>query len=191
MELLELYRRSISGFLTRVERIGARDWDRPTPCPAWTVRDLVNHVVYEDRWAVPLMAGRTIAEVGDRFDGDLLGDDPVGRTVDAAKQAEAAAAEPGALERTVQLSFGPTPADEYTWQMVAEHLLHGWDLAAATGADRRLDAVVVSACAGWFLDRERLFRDAGAIGPRVAVPSGADEQDKLLAAYGRDPDWSR
>ncbi|HEY2946646.1 MAG TPA: TIGR03086 family protein, partial [Vicinamibacteria bacterium] len=83
------------------------------------------------------------------------------------------------------------PADEYTWQMVAEHLLHGWDLAAATGADRRLDAVVVSACAGWFLDRERLFRDAGAIGPRVAVPSGADEQDKLLAAYGRDPDWSR
>ena len=40
------------------------------------MRDLVNHVVGEDRWTVPLVEGRTIADVGSSLDGDLLGDDP-------------------------------------------------------------------------------------------------------------------
>ena len=66
-----------------VRRAGARRRRRPmggaTPCTEWDVRALVNHVLGEIRWAVPLFAGSTIAEVGDRFDGDLLGDDPVGR----------------------------------------------------------------------------------------------------------------
>jgi uncharacterized protein (TIGR03086 family) len=190
VELAELYRRSLDGFLATLDRVGPQDWSRPTPCPAWDVRSLVNHVVYEDRWSVPLIEGRTIAEVGDRFEGDLLGDDPIGAALDAAKQAEAAVAAPGALDRTVQLSFGDTPATEYVWQLLAEHLVHGWDLATGLGADRRLDPEVVRACAGWFAEREQLFREAEAIGPRVPVSADADEQERLLSAFGRDSRWS-
>jgi uncharacterized protein (TIGR03086 family) len=190
VNLLEHYRRSMGIFFDRVGQTGPGDWNLPTPCTEWNVRQLVNHVVYEDRWTAPLMAGLTVQDVGTRFDGDLLGDDPIGRTLDAAKQAEAAIAAPGALDRTVALSFGPTPAREYAWQLLAEHLVHGWDLAAAIGADRQLDADAVRACAAWFADREPQFREVGAIGPRVRIKAGADEQDRLLGAYGRDPHWS-
>jgi uncharacterized protein (TIGR03086 family) len=190
MDLAELFRRSTLGYLAAVDQVGAADWTRPTPCTDWDVRTLLNHIVYEDRWMVPLMEGTTIAAVGDRFERDLLGDDPAGNARDAAKQAEAAVSATGALDRTVQLSFGPTPAAEYVWQILAEHLVHGWDLAAGIGADRRLDPEVVRACADWFSDREQQFRDAGAIGPRKPAGDAASEQDRLLTAYGRDPNWT-
>lgn len=73
--------------------------------------------------------------------------------------------------------------------MLAEHLIHTWDLAAATGTDRRMDPVSVRECARWFVDREELYRQSGGIGPRVDVPATAGEQDRLLAAFGRDPEW--
>jgi uncharacterized protein (TIGR03086 family) len=190
MTFLDLYQRASHSFVERAKQVGPRDWDRPTPCAEWSVRDLVNHLVYEDRWVPPLLAGRTLAEVGDRFDGDLLGTDPFDAVADAANRAEAAFADPGALDRTVGLSFGPTPALEYGWQMLAEHLVHGWDLAVALGADGELDADTVRECAAWFADREELFRHAGAIGPRVEPTGDASEQDRLLGATGRDPHWS-
>src|SRR5207245_7375809 len=120
----------------------------------WDVRTLVNHLVNEERWVPPLFAGATIAEVGDRFDGDLLGTDPVTNALDAAKQADGAVAEPGALDRQVHLSFGDTPAEEDVFQLLADHLVHSWDLAVAIGADPRLDAEAVRAAAEGFAGRE-------------------------------------
>ncbi len=190
MTLIELYRRSLNEFVDRAEHLRPEDWARPTPCAEWDVRALVNHIVGEDRWTVPLIAGETIAEVGDRFAGDLLGDDPIGTAVDAAKQAESAVVEPGAIERNVDLSSGRTPAREYLHELLADHLIHAWDLASAVGGSQRLNPEVVHAVAEWFAPREELYRKAGVIGPRVEVPEGADEQDRLLAAFGRDPAWT-
>jgi uncharacterized protein (TIGR03086 family) len=189
MDLVSAYRRSLTEFTDRAPLVRPDQWTAPTPCSEWTVRELVNHVVNEDRWTVPLVGGATIADVGDRFDGDLLGDDPVGTAIDAAKQADAAFSEPGAADRTVQLSFGETPVEEYLMQLLADHLVHAWDLAAAIGADRRLDSDTVRVCAGWFAQREDMYRQGGAIGPRVDVPADADEQDRLIAAFGRNPNW--
>jgi uncharacterized protein (TIGR03086 family) len=190
MDLLDAYRRSLAEFTERVRQVRPDQWRGPTACSDWDVRSLVNHIVNEDRWTVPIMAGSTVAEVGDRFDGDLLGDDPAGNTADAAREAEAAVREPGALDRVVHLSFGDTPAGEYVRQLLADHLIHAWDLAAATGQDRRLDPDAVRECAEWFTEREDLYRGAGAIGPRVEVPATADEQSRLLGGFGRDPEWS-
>jgi uncharacterized protein (TIGR03086 family) len=185
-----MYRRSLTEFIDRVHQVRPEQWPDATPCPGWDVRALVNHLVMEDRWAVELLSGATIAEVGDRFDGDLLGIDPLGVTTEAAKQSEVAVTEPGALTRVVHLSFGDTPAEEYARELLAEHLIHAWDLAAAIGADRRLDAELVRFCAEWFPGREAEFRTVGLIGPRVDLPQPAGPQDRLLATYGRDPAWS-
>jgi uncharacterized protein (TIGR03086 family) len=76
MDTAMLHRRTVETWSDRVAAVAADQWDRPTPCTEWSVRDLVNHVTGEERWAVPLMQGRTIADVGDSLDGDLLGADP-------------------------------------------------------------------------------------------------------------------
>ncbi|MEW2380564.1 TIGR03086 family metal-binding protein [Micromonospora sp. NPDC047707] len=190
MDLLETYRRSLAVFTDRVAEVGPGQWTAPTPCPEWDVRTLVNHVVGEDRWSVALMAGRTIAEVGDRYAGDQLDGDPAAAARDAAAQAELAFTRPSALERTVDLSSGPTPADEYLHQLIAEHLVHGWDLAAAIGADRRLDADAVAGCARWFRGRIDDYRRGRLVRSGVDVAADADTQDRLIAAFGRDPDWA-
>jgi len=72
----ELHRRAVEEFGARVRAVADDQWELATPCADWNVRQLVNHLVYENRWTVPLMAGGTIAEVGDRYEGDLLGDRP-------------------------------------------------------------------------------------------------------------------
>ena len=72
-----LYRRAQDTFGARVHGVADDQWTSATPCSDWDVRTLVNHVLSEVRWAVPLFAGRTVADVGDRFAGDLLGDDPL------------------------------------------------------------------------------------------------------------------
>ena len=89
------------------------------------------------------------------------------------------------MERTVHLSFGDVPGGEYAMQLFADHLIHGWDLARAIGADERLDPELVDACAGWFASMESLYRSIGAIGERPDTPQGADTQTTLLAAFGR------
>jgi uncharacterized protein (TIGR03086 family) len=194
MHVTDLHRRSVDEFVARLDAlaaVGGDGWHAPTPCPEWDVRALLNHVVYEDLWTVPMMDGATIAEVGDRFEGDVLGDDPVGAARAACEVATMAAASGVVAGRTVHLSFGDTPAEEYAYQLAADHIIHGWDLAAATGADRTIDPELVKACAEWFADREEIYRSAGATGPRPGVdPEPDDPQARLLLAFGRDPGWT-
>jgi uncharacterized protein (TIGR03086 family) len=187
MEIPDLYRSAVDVFGRRVHEITPAQWRLPTRSTDWDVRELVNHVVGEDLWCVPLLDGATIADVGDRFDGDVLGDDPIAVWDEAAAAAVAAVAAPGAMETTAHLSFGDVPGHEYTMQLFADHLIHAWDLARGIGADESLPAELVDACATWFADREDLYRAAGAIGERVAVADDASPQDRLLAAFGRDP----
>jgi len=191
MHVTELHRRSVEGFAALLDACDGTSWAGPTPCPDWDVRALVNHIVYEDLWTVPLMEGATLDEVGDRFEGDLLGDDPVAAARSACETATMAAASGVVAGRTVHLSFGDTPAEEYAYQLAADHVIHGWDLAAAIGADRTIDPDLVAVLTPWFAEREELFRAAGAIGERPSDPLSTDDpQARLLIAFGRDPDWS-
>ena len=184
-DIRELHRRAVEEFGARVHAVRDDQWELRTPCDEWSVRELTNHLVYENRWTAPLFAGRTIEEVGDRFEGDLLGADPKTAWDAAAREAVEAVQADGATERTVHLSAGATPGSEYAAQLFADHLIHAWDLATGLGADRRLDPELVDACARWFESQEEGYRQAGIIGPRVDVPAGADAQTRLLAAFGR------
>jgi uncharacterized protein (TIGR03086 family) len=180
-----MLRRSVEEFGSRVSQIRDDQWEAGTPDTEWNVRDLVSHVLAENLWAPPLFAGATISEVGDRFDGDVLGPDPQGAWRTASTDALAAAAEPGAMDRTVHLSFGDFPGQEYALQLFADHLIHAWDLARAIGADERLDPALVDGCTTWFAALEDAYRSAGAIAGRPPIPDGADAQIRLLAMFGR------
>ncbi|MDQ1710310.1 MAG: hypothetical protein QOG49_1695 [Frankiaceae bacterium] len=185
MDVVELHRRAVDYFTTQVDAVPDDKWDAPSTCAEWTVRDLVNHVTAEDLWMPPLLAGRTIADVGAAYDGDVLGADPKRSYAEAAADALAAARVPGAMQATTHLSFGDFPGSEYAMQLFADHLIHGWDLARSSGADDTLDPELVSACADWFAEREEPYRQGGVIGPRPAEGSTGDAQTDLLAAFGR------
>lgn len=92
MGLETKYRRSVEFWRDTVSNV-SDNWSDPTPCTDWDVRTLVNHVVGEDRWTKPLVDGKTIADIGDAFEGDLLGADPKGSAMAAADQALTAVAE--------------------------------------------------------------------------------------------------
>lgn len=180
-----LYIRALEQFGKLLQGVGPGDWDRATPCEGWTVRDLANHVIGENRWLPPLMGGATVADVGDALDGDLLGEDASAAWDEAAAAAVAAAQEPGALERTVHLSFGDFPGRFYLGQVLSDHVIHAWDLARATGADESLDDELVRFTYDEMVPQFEQWRQAGAFGPKVDVPEDADLQTKLLAEAGR------
>lgn len=183
-DVARLFGRAVDQFAERVSAVGDR-WSAPTPDTEWDVRALVNHVLVEDLWVPPLLAGMTIAEVGDRFDGDQLGDDPESAWTSAAPAAVSAVGEEGALARTVHVSFGDIPGEEYVSQLVCDHLIHGWDLARAVGADETMDGELLDFVYGFLAPQAEAWRAGGAFGPRIDVPAGADRQTELLALTGR------
>jgi len=189
MALETTYRRSVEFWKGTVSEV-SDDWSKPTPCTDWDVRALVNHVVGEDRWTRPLVEGMTIAEVGDALDGDLLGENPKGSAMAAADEALTAVAERLPAGGKVHLSYGEEDIAEYISQLVADHLIHGWDVAVATGQKRDLDPELVAAVAAWFRNREDMYRSGGAIAARPESDAGGSPQADLLIAFGRNPDWT-
>jgi uncharacterized protein (TIGR03086 family) len=187
MDLNTLYHRTVEAWADRVNAVGPDQWDDPTPCRDWTVRDLVNHVVGEDAWTVPLVEGKTIEEVGSSLDGDLLGEDPVRSALEAAREASGRVAERLPEAGLVHVSYGDIPIGDYVHELAADHLIHSWDLAAATGGDTRLDPHLVTELAAFFAGREDFYRQAGVIGPRAVSHGGL--QSDLLAVTGRDSEW--
>lgn len=120
-DLLDRHAEALQLFTGRVHAVRDDQWSASTPCTEWSVRDLVTHLATEQLWVPSLVTeGRTVAEVGDAFDGDVLGDDPVTVWDRAAAEAREAFAAPGALERTVNLSYGDSAADAYCAQMVSD-----------------------------------------------------------------------
>ena len=185
MDIPAMFGRAVAEFDARVRQIGGHQWQAATPDEDWCVRDLVNHLVAEDLWAPPLLAGSTIAEVGDRFEGDVLGSGPKAAWAAASAEAVRAVGADGAMDRIVHLSFGDFPGSEYTLQLFADHLIHAWDLARAIGGDEHLDEELVTSCAAWFEATEEAYRSAGVIAARPSVPGDADPQTLLLARFGR------
>ena len=187
-ELLSLHRVNAERFSRLVHRVGPPDdpaWQRPTPCSEWTVRDLVNHLTSEQLWAPELLAGRTVADVGDRFDGDLLGADPVAAWDAAVAAALAAFAEPGALGRTVDLSRGPTAAHDYLDEMLTDLAVHGWDLARGLGVEDGMDPATVDRLLVEWSDRTDELAPGPVFAGPLDVADDADQQTRLLALFGR------
>jgi len=184
-DVLELHRQAAGQFGARVLDVGAEQWHLPTPCSDWDVHALVNHLVYENRWAVDLVAGKTVADVGDKYEGDLLGSDPVSAWHESLAAARDALDEPGVLDRTVHLSYGDEAAGEYLTQLVTDLAVHGWDLSRAIGADERIDPELVGFMWQAWKDREELIRGSGMFGDHIDVAPDADPQTRLLALFGR------
>lgn len=171
-----------------VAAVPADAWDRPTPCAGWTVRELVNHLTAEHLWAPRLLAGAGLDEVGDAYDGDVLGADPLASwraAVGPSLRAWATAD----VDGTVEVSSGPLAVGEYARQMLVDLVVHGWDLATALGLPAGADPAAVREAAAYEEPRLRAGRGIpGLFAPAVPTTS-TDPLERLVALLGRDPAW--
>ena len=183
--LPQLHERALASTRAYVANVKSDQLSDPTPCEDYDVRALLNHVISGNLWVAPLVEGQTIEQVGDRFDGDVVGDDPLAAYDASAKSAAAAFNGPGAMEAPVAVSYGPVPGEIYAGHRLIDVVIHGWDLAKATGQDTTLDPELVTACRQVVEPQAELLAGSGMFGTTQDVPSSAGAQTKLLAMLGR------
>jgi uncharacterized protein (TIGR03086 family) len=175
MDLLDLYGRASDWTLTKATG-AANQLDASTPCQKWDVRTLMNHMLDTQQYFVGAARGQDVSPPGQE-PPVLLGDDPAADFRSAREEMLAVFGEDGVIEKT-----GPALGIAFS-----DQLLHGWDLARATGQDATMPEGLPEAAYemiyGAFTDDQR----EGVFAPEVTVPADASAQDKLLAYAGRDP----
>jgi uncharacterized protein (TIGR03086 family) len=157
--------------------------DLPTPCAGWTVRTLLNHVVYGNQRFVREAAGKPPVDPA----ADHLGDDPADAFRESTAQLRAVFAAEGALDRVVPTPFGDAPARMLLEMRVVDMLLHGWDAAKATGQSTDLAPELATSLIESFRRMRASGRGAGMFGEMQPEPEGGTAADRLAAVAGRRP----
>lgn len=175
IDLLDLYGQASDWAATKVEG-ATEDLDAPTLCDGWDVRTLLNHMLQTQRYFVGAARGEEVAPPGGT-PPDTISDEPRLDFERARAETLETFGEPGVIEKT-----GPALGIAF-----ADQLLHGWDLARATGQESVMPAglpdVAYSLVHGAFTDEQR----KGVFKPEIVVSPDASTQDKLLAYTGRPP----
>lgn len=190
----DVYIRAEEALTAVIDAMPDDRWDERQP--AWfqtgragdaTLRTFVNYHAYDTAWIPDTLAGRTVDEVGDRHDGDLLGDDPRGayrRYAGAAIAAVRGLDDPG---RTVHLSYGDFPAREYLKHITVFRTFRAHDFARWLDLPTALPDDLVQGVWDEILPEAEMWRSMGVFGPAIPVPDDAPLQERLLGLVGRDP----
>jgi uncharacterized protein (TIGR03086 family) len=178
-----------------VAAVPAQAWDAPTPCPDYDLRALVDHLA----WGTVLSqraATRTPLEHDWSVPGPppfLAGRQPQDWAAALAPELDAAAdawADPAAWEGETVMGTAPMPAAVVGPMMLAEFVLHGWDVARAAGAPYEVPEELGSAVLAAVQPLAAMGRDGGWYGPEVPVPADAPAFERALGLSGRDPAWA-
>lgn len=166
-----------------VDGTQADQLDGQTPCSEWKVRDLLNHVVGGGHMFAMGLRGESF---GGDAPSDLLGDDHRAAFQGAIASFSAALAGTDDLGQKVVLPFGTLPAAAALQLAAGDLLVHGWDLAQATGQSFNPPAEFVEAAYAFFQAAVNDdLRAAGLFGPAIEVAPDAAPLTKLLAHAGR------
>jgi len=175
-----------------VAGVPGQPMDAPTPCDDWDLRTLVNHVILWTAYSAERRAhGESVAE--DLMSKDFTADP--GFAQDYAAQigrAVAAWSDPAAWERELGVMGSGTPAADVAAMLIAEMVLHGWDIARATGQDYACDEAVAANVLATVEAQGEMFRQYegfAAVVPLAADDEGATVLDRALSLSGRDPQW--
>jgi uncharacterized protein (TIGR03086 family) len=188
MTAKELYLYAVDQATAVVVQVEPEQMHLPTPDTEWKVRDLLQHMLYELSWTPDVVAGKTIAETGDKYEGDLLKSDPIEswRRADALTQAAVEMCD----EHTIaHLSYADKPVRDYLWEAGNDQLVHAWDLGQAIGVSVVFDETVAKALYEYVSEGGLTGLHSGLFGPPIDVPATANTQTKLLGLLGRSEDW--
>jgi uncharacterized protein (TIGR03086 family) len=190
MELLTAFEGAVASTAEIIEATPGQ-MDAPTPCADWDVRALTNHVIGTLWLAEGLFSDRPPRypmAPGGLPSADLAGDDPAAAYAEASAAALAAAGAGDALTRAHPTPLGEMPGPGLAGFTTLDILVHGWDLARATGQPADLDGRLAGHVLG-FAGQALATPESrgGRIGPALAIPADATVTGRLVAFLGRQP----
>jgi uncharacterized protein (TIGR03086 family) len=173
-----------------VAKADAAELTAATPCTDWDLRTLLNHTILWTAYSAERRA-RDEPLPDELVSTDFVAQPGYAQAYAAQlDRAVAAWSDPAAWTRELNVMGTPTPSAGVGALLLAEMVLHGWDVARATGQDYHCDAPVLAAAAQAVADNAELFRQYQGFAAPVPLPPGASAFDRLLAASGRDPAWA-
>lgn len=180
------------------DRITPPQWDQRVP--EWfqmqttngtrpgSLREVANYHAYDEAWIPDTFAGRSMDDVGaDRFDGDLLGEDPAASYRQLSDEAIAAVQAIDDPDRTVHFSYGDYPAREALWHVTLFRTMRSHDFARMVGAqDMHLPVPLVEGMWDIVEPHADEWRQYGVLPPSVEVSPDAPLEQRFLALVGRE-----
>ena len=131
MELIDALEQTFQHAQGVIGNVRADQYDDPTPCTEWVVRDLLGHTI-------AVVAGLGAAAAGAPRSAFELGPDPATQFREAAESALAAWRTPGVFDRVVDAGPGPMPGRVLAGINLLDTATHTWDIAIATGQPAQL-----------------------------------------------------
>ncbi len=174
---IDLYLSAAQGTRSTLSGVKPEQMNDATPCTEWNVKALMDHIVGGTGFVHSVLAG---TEPSAPASGD-----PVAAYDAGVASVVGAASKPGLLEANLTTPFGEMPGGQFLMSGFMDTLVHGWDLAKATGQETALDPKLVEVCYAAFLGHTDGLRAGGAITSEVPVSESASTQDKLLGILGR------
>ena len=173
------YRRLAGNITDKIAQVPPDKWSAQSPCPDWTALDVVAHLTQ-----VPGLFFGLIGEPAPEV--PPVGDDPLLAWNAARNATQAALDDPSIATREYDGFTGKSTFEKGVDQFICTDLIvHGWDLARATGLDERIDPRDLADVRAAMEPMGDNLRSPRAFGPVIEVPAEADEQTKVLAFLGR------
>ncbi len=160
-----------------------------TPCTDWDLRTLLNHTILWTAYSAEQRAyGKSVAD--DLMNKDFAADPGFAKDYQVqAGRAVAAWSDPNAWEGDRGVMGNATPAQDIAAMLIAEMVLHGWDIAKATGQEYHCGKGLAEAVLETVEANAEMFRQYQGFAAVVPVPDDADAFDRALSLSGRDPNW--
>ena len=191
MDIVYLHERALDETARLVDAVRPDQMGLPTPCSDWDVQALLAHLVGGNIRYAGVTRGEPIQRGPARGGGpsvDLLGDDPAGAYRRSAAAMDAAWRDPALLDRTFALPIGVLPGRAALTLHLVETVVHGWDVARATGQRPAFAPDVVRTAMQFTQASAPGDRPPGAaFAPSVPVADDLPEIDRLAALLGRTP----
>ena len=190
MELYEAFDRAVTSTAGLVKAVRLDQAGAPTPCTEWDVRDLLNHIIGTLWLSEALLSDRAPRHPmapGGLPGTDLAGQDPAAAYAQASAAALAAASAGDALTRVHATPLGDMPGPALAGFATLDIVVHGWDLAKATGQPAAQDGALAGHVLAFAEQAVTTDSRAPRIGPAVPVAAGAPLTDRLVAFLGRQP----